>query len=122
MTGAARIPDKLYFKIGEVSKITKVKPYILRYWENEFSIISPKKNQGKQRVYSKRDVEIILYIKKLIQKEKLTLEGAKKKVKEFKKESSESKNQLAFPFDEKKFKSTLTNIRKEVLSIKKLLD
>jgi DNA-binding transcriptional MerR regulator len=60
-----QIPDKLYFKIGEVASLTKVKPYVLRYWESEFKIISPRKSLTKQRVYNRRDIELILDIKRL---------------------------------------------------------
>ncbi len=114
----AEIPDKLYFKIGEVAKITDVKPYVLRYWESEFKIINPHKSQGNQRVYRKKDIELILYIKKLLYQEKFTLEGAKKKVKEFKKEKA---RQLDFPFSEKKFQSTLRGIRRDLASIRNIL-
>jgi DNA-binding transcriptional MerR regulator len=58
-----QMPEKLYFKIGEVSRLTKVKPYVLRYWESEFKIISPRKSTGNQRVYTRKDIESILLIK-----------------------------------------------------------
>jgi len=57
------LPDKLYFKIGEVAKIVGVKPYVLRYWESEFSVIRPGKTQSKHRLYRRRDVETLLEIK-----------------------------------------------------------
>src|SRR4030042_2615503 len=76
------IPDKLYFKIGEVSQITGVEPYVLRYWESEFKIISPVRTNSKQRLYRKRDLELILEVKKLLYKEKLTIAGAKKRLQE----------------------------------------
>lgn len=115
-----QLPDKLYYKIGEVADITKVKPYILRYWENEFKIISPKKSLTKQRVYSKRDIELILEIKRLLYKEKFTLEGAKKRIKEIQAERARE-NQLDFPFTEEKYLSLLKSIKKELGSIKKML-
>lgn len=114
----ANIPEKLYFKIGEVADITKVKPYVLRYWESEFKIVSPKKSQAKQRVYTKRDVELILEIKKLLYKEKYTLEGAKKKLKEIR---SEASKQMNFPLGEMKTLSALKAIKKELSTIKKIL-
>jgi DNA-binding transcriptional MerR regulator len=113
-----QIPEKLYFKIGEVAEITKVKPYILWYWENEFKIISPKKSSSKQRVYRRSDVELILDIKNLLYKEKFTLEGAKKRIKEI---QAEKAKQLNFPFSEAKYRSTLKSIKKELTSIKKIL-
>lgn len=113
-----QIPDKLYFKIGEVASLTKVKPYVLRYWESEFKIISPKKSLSKQRVYSKRDIELILDIKRLLYKEGFTLDGAKKKIKEI---QAERAKQLDFGFPEKEFQSALKSIRKELTQIKKML-
>jgi len=117
------IPDKLYFKIGEVARITKVKPYILRYWESEFKIIKPQKSQGNQRVYRRKDVELIVFIKNLLYKEKFTLDGAKKRVREFKKEEKEAgkKSQMALPFTEKKLQSEIRNVRKELASVLKIL-
>ncbi|VAV84902.1 Transcriptional regulator PA2737, MerR family [hydrothermal vent metagenome] len=117
------IPDKLYFKIGEVARITKVKPYILRYWESEFKIIKPQKSQGNQRVYRKKDVELIVFIKNLLYKEKFTLDGAKKRVREFKKEEKAAgkKSQMALPFTEKKLQSEMRSIRKELASVLKIL-
>lgn len=76
MTGA--LPDKLYFKIGEVSKLTGVKPYVLRYWESEFPFLRPKKNQGGRRLYLKEDIETILKIKRMLYKEGLTIAGVRR--------------------------------------------
>lgn len=76
------IPDKLYFKIGEVSEITGVKPYVLRYWEREFPLIEPVKTRTKHRLYRKKDIEIVTMIKKLLYEEKLTIAGARKKLNE----------------------------------------
>jgi DNA-binding transcriptional MerR regulator len=113
-----QIPDKLYFKIGEVASLTKVKPYVLRYWESEFKIISPRKSLTKQRVYSKRDIELIIDIKRLLYKEGFTLDGAKKKIKEI---QAERAKQLDFGFNEKQFQTALKSIKKELTQIKKLL-
>ena len=74
------IPDKLYFKIGEVSKITGVKPYVLRYWESEFSVIRPGKSKSNQRLYRRKDVELLLTIKNLLYSENFTIAGAKRKL------------------------------------------
>ncbi|MCC6502444.1 MAG: MerR family transcriptional regulator [Deltaproteobacteria bacterium] len=113
-----QIPDKLYFKIGEVASLTKVKPYVLRYWESEFKIISPRKSLTKQRVYSRRDIELILDIKRLLYKEGFTLDGAKKKIKEI---QAERTKQLDFGFNEKQFQTALKSIKKELTQIKKML-
>jgi DNA-binding transcriptional MerR regulator len=74
------IPDKLYFRIGEVETIAGVPAYVLRYWESEFKLLRPKKNPAGQRLYRKRDVELVLRIKSLLYDERLTLEGAKKRL------------------------------------------
>ena len=77
-----QIPDdKRYFRIGEVSRIIGVEPYVLRYWESEFIQIRPSRADSNQRTYQKKDLEIILEIKRLLYDEKLTIEGAKKKLK-----------------------------------------
>jgi DNA-binding transcriptional MerR regulator len=114
-----QIPEKLYFKIGEVAGITKVKPHVLRYWEAEFKLISPRKSQARQRVYTRRDVQLIIEIRKLLYKEKYTLEGAKKRIKEL---QAEDARQLAFPFTEERLRSELDNIRKDLGSILKIFD
>lgn len=74
------IPDKLYYRIGEVESITEIPAYVLRYWESEFKLLRPKKNPAGQRLYRKRDVEMVLRIKSLLYEERLTLEGAKKRL------------------------------------------
>ena len=74
------IPDKLYFRIGEVETITAIPAYVLRYWESEFKLLRPKKNPAGQRLYRKKDVELVLRIKTLLYDERLTLEGAKKRL------------------------------------------
>lgn len=75
---AAELPDKLYFKIGEVSRISGVKPFVLRYWETEFSGLSPERRGSKQRLYRKEDVELILLIKKMLYQDRFTIAGAKR--------------------------------------------
>jgi DNA-binding transcriptional MerR regulator len=80
------LPNKLYFRIGEVAKIVGVKPYVLRYWETEFSILKPGKTPSRHRLYRRRDVETLLEIKKLLYEEGFTIAGAKKKLKDNEKE------------------------------------
>ena len=93
------IPNKLYFKIGEVSTITGVEPYVLRYWESEFKAIKPSRTQSKQRIYRRKDVELILEIKKILYEEKFTIAGARKRLQSLK---SQDKKQLNFDFAAKK--------------------
>lgn len=74
------IPDKLFFRISEVAKIVGVEPYVLRFWESEFKVLSPEKNRGGWRVYRRKDVERVLEIKRLLYDEGFTIEGARKRL------------------------------------------
>jgi len=76
-SGVPEIPDKLYFKIGEVSELLGVEPYVLRYWESEFAVLSPKKSGTGHRLYRRKDVELLLRIKHLLYEKKFTIEGAR---------------------------------------------
>jgi DNA-binding transcriptional MerR regulator len=80
-THQKELPDKLYFKVGEVSSIVGVPAYVLRFWESEFKKISPKRTSSGQRLYRKKDVELILWIKHLLYEKKFTIEGAKQRLK-----------------------------------------
>lgn len=91
----SEIPEKLYFKIGEVADITGIKPYVLRYWEKEFPSIRPQKTKTNQRVYQKRDVEAVLLIKSLLYDNKFTIAGAREKLKELKLNPEEKEKLLA---------------------------
>src|SRR5213078_3485181 len=71
------IPDKLYFKIGEVSELLGVEPYVLRYWETEFPSLAPKKSGTGHRLYRRKDVELLLRIKHLLYEKRFTIEGAR---------------------------------------------
>lgn len=77
-----QLPDKLYFKIGEVAELIGVEPYVLRYWESEFPEIAPTKSKSNQRLYKRRDVELITKIQELLYTHKFTIDGAKKKLKD----------------------------------------
>lgn len=74
---------KLYYSISEVSKITDLEQYVLRYWESEFDQLRPAKNRAGNRIYTNRDIKLILYIKKLLRDERYTIEGAKQVLKTF---------------------------------------
>ena len=115
---AARLPDKIYFKIWEVSEILGVEPYVLRYWETEFEVLKPSKAPSRHRLYKKRDVELLLDIKRLLYTEGFTIEGARKKLKESKKEE---KHQLRLPLADQKYKNALLKVKKELESLRKLL-
>jgi DNA-binding transcriptional MerR regulator len=75
-----KIPNKLFFKIGEVCEITDTQPYVLRYWESEFTALAPAKNSSGQRIYRRRDIETVLRIKQLLYEEGFTIAGAKKRL------------------------------------------
>jgi len=77
--------DKRYFRIGEVSRIVGVKPYVLRYWESQFPPLRPKRADSRQRVYKREDIETLGVIKKLLYEERLTIQGAKARLKASKK-------------------------------------
>jgi DNA-binding transcriptional MerR regulator len=76
----ASLPEKLYFRIGEVAELVGVEPHVLRYWEREFRTIRPTKSAKGQRVYSRRDVENLMRVRELLYKEGFTIAGAKKKL------------------------------------------
>ena len=72
------IPDKLYFRIGDVARLANIKPYVLRFWETEFPGLGPKKSGTGHRLYRRKDVEMVLEIKRLLYQERFTIEGARK--------------------------------------------
>jgi len=78
----SEIPNKLFFKIGEASKLAGIDAHVLRFWESEFKQLKPVKNRNGQRVYTKKDVAMVLRVKKLLYDEKFTIAGAKKKLSE----------------------------------------
>ncbi len=75
------IPDKLFYRIQEVATITQIKPYVLRYWETEFSMLAPPKDENDQRRYRRCDIELIIEIKRLLYSEKFTIAGARRRLK-----------------------------------------
>lgn len=83
----SRIPDKLAFKIGEVADLLEVKPYVLRYWETEFEVLKPKKSKHNQRMYERKDVENLMLIKKLLYRDRFSIEGARSALKKLKKDN-----------------------------------
>src|SRR5215471_17364213 len=109
---APELPDKLYFKIGEVAKIVGVKPYVLRYWETEFPAIRPGKTRSRHRLYRRRDVEALLEIKRLLHNERYTIEGAKRRLRGPAKPSpGEPRPQLPLPLGERTYRNALVRLR-----------
>jgi DNA-binding transcriptional MerR regulator len=87
----AKIPEKLAFKIGEVADLLGIKSYVLRYWETEFDQLRPQKSAKNQRVYLKRDVELVMMIKKLLYRDRFSIEGARVALKRLKRDSKQVK-------------------------------
>ena len=117
--GIGSIPDKLYFKIGEVKKITGVETHVLRYWESEFKIIRPQRASSKQRLYRKVDVENILTIKKLLYEDGYTVPGARKLL-TAKKSEKKSKKETKIP--EGRARSMLAELKSDLQQLQDMLE
>jgi len=107
--------EKLYYRIGEVEEATGVPAYVLRYWESEFKLLRPKKNPAGQRVYRQRDVDLIRRIKTLLYDERLTLEGAKKRLAA---EARRVPEQLDLGIKEATYAETLRRIRDRLTALR----
>ena len=119
--GTTELPDRLYFKIGEVAKIVGVKPYVLRYWETEFSMIRPGKTRSKHRLYRRRDVETLLEIKRLLHTERYTIEGAKRCLKTPQRPAPAArKEQMALPLGERTYREALVRLKRDIEELYKL--
>ncbi len=112
------IPDKLFFRIGEVADLTGVPPYVLRYWESEFKLLRPRKNHAGQRVYRKPDIELVLRIKRLLYEDRLTLEGAKKRLQQ---EARIRTQQLELPVPDQQTLEVLRGLRTRLEGMRRLL-
>jgi DNA-binding transcriptional MerR regulator len=113
---------KIYYRIGEVSEIADVKPYVLRYWESEFKWMAPGKSRSNQRLYRKQDIETILLIKKLLYEERFTIAGAKKRLKELGSGPERSAALAASqPMDPSDWAGNLREIRSELEAIRAAL-
>lgn len=122
--------EKLYYSIGEVSRLTDVKPHVLRYWETEFAELRPSKNRAGNRTYRPREIKLILLIKHLLYEEKYTIEGARKKIKEIMKRP-EALDQIvisvpsggdADPGIREELRKKIADIRKDIKEIAALLN
>lgn len=119
---ATDIPDKLYFKIGEVCKITGVEPYILRYWESEFKLIKPYRTKSNQRLYRKKDVEAVLKIRSMLYEQKFTIAGAKKKLRESgPQHEAKPRMQLPLNLPDQRYTATIKEIRRELTRLSQML-
>ncbi|MCC6640593.1 MAG: MerR family transcriptional regulator [Deltaproteobacteria bacterium] len=121
-TAATGQREKLYYRIGEVSRITGVKPYVLRYWESEFRWMAPGKSRSQQRLYRQRDIDVILLIKKLLYEERFTIAGARKRLRELGVSGAGERGvQEAVAEPEQTTREPLKRIRAELESIRALL-
>ena len=107
------IPEKAYFRIGEVSKILNVEPYVIRYWETEFKTVKPVRTKTAQRLYRKKDVEELLTIRNLLYRERFTISGAIKQLVKIRGGQEDA--------PEACFQDTLIHIKKELQQIKKMM-
>ena len=114
----AAAPEKRYYRIGEVSRITGIKPYVLRYWESEFRWMAPQKSRSKQRLYRRRDIDVISLIKKLLYEQRFTIAGARKKLRELGAGNLLESGKLSLETDHR---ARYQSIRDELLSIRAML-
>lgn len=124
------IPDKLYFKIGEVAELAGVKPHVLRYWETEFGSFRPVKSKTNQRLYKRKDIELVLQLKELLHNQGYTISGARKKLRELSRSSGRTEpasqtdqpevddSQMALPLVSGFDSSLLDEIRSDVQSLR----
>lgn len=112
------IPDKTYFKIGEVARIADIKTSVLRYWETEFPFLNPEKSSAGQRLYTKQNIEMVQQIKQLLYQEKYTIEGVRKKISPRK---AASAKQTVFVDSSPNLHEMLRIVRQELIAIRSLL-
>lgn len=118
---------KLYYSISEVSKIADLEQYVLRYWESEFEQLKPAKNRAGNRIYTNRDIKLILYIKKLLRKERYTIEGAKQVLLNYTPEDGEGEQLELIPSvqnnqDAAPVKQPESRLRNDLVEIKKFFE
>lgn len=124
------IPDKLYFKIGEVAELAGVKPHVLRYWESEFGSFRPVKSKTNQRLYKRRDIELVLQLKDLLHNQGYTIAGARKRIRELARgggkgtaisrteRSDEADTQMALPLVSGFDSDLIDEIRSDLLALR----
>jgi DNA-binding transcriptional MerR regulator len=109
-----QIPDKLYFKIGEVAELLQLKTHVLRYWETEFAVLQPVKSRSNQRLYRRKDVETALLIKELLYRQGFTIAGARKKL--------QTEKQLGLPLSEQQSaEDVLAEIKLDLIQLRSYL-
>jgi len=113
---------KLYYSISEVSKIADLEQYVLRYWESEFEQLSPAKNRAGNRIYTNRDIKLILYIKKLLRDERYTIEGAKQVLKSYTPDDETGEQLVLIDSPKPKTKIADEQLRDNVIEVKQFLE
>src|SRR4030066_736277 len=115
--------ERLYYRIGEVSRITGLKPHVLRYWESEFKVIKPHKGGSLQRLYRRKDLDLILKIKKLLYEEGFTIAGAKKKIRDLERfENKQMKVKLVEKGSNGNAHEFLIAVQEELKGIREILE
>lgn len=114
--------QKLYYSIGEVSELLKVKPHVLRYWESQFPALSPKKNRAGNRTYRVRDIKLLIAIQTLLYERKYTIAGARRKLKDFNNDPSVIAEQLNIPFADPEKRRVVESLRQDLLELKELVE
>jgi len=120
-----QLPDKLFFKIGDVATIVGVKPHVLRYWETEFPALRPMKTRGAHRVYRRKDVELAMLVKQMLQDEGLTIVGAKRRLRELRRDRLPAELEpepTARAHDQVNLRADLLAIRRDLEGLLKSLD
>jgi DNA-binding transcriptional MerR regulator len=112
-----RIPDKQYFRIGEVAEIAEVEPYVLRFWETEFSTLKPQKSKSGQRTYARKDVEQVLAIRDLLYEEGYTIAGARRKLAKGLKNAKSQRTEVPA-----RARAVFDKVRDEVLELLQLVE
>lgn len=117
-----KIPDKMAFKIGEVAELLGVKTYVLRYWETEFEALRPKKSNQNQRMYTRKDLETVLLVRKLLHRDRFSIEGARKALKNLKAQVKKEKSNEAAVVNFQLMSQELRDILATVRSLKAKLE
>jgi len=113
---------KLYYSISEVSKITDLEQYVLRYWESEFEQLSPAKNRAGNRIYTNKDIKLILFIKKLLRDERYTIEGAKQVLRNYSPETDTGEQLELLNAPQPRTKIQDEQLREDVTEVKRFLE
>ncbi len=118
----AKATQKLYYSIGEVSGLLKVKPHVLRYWESQFPALNPKKNRAGNRVYRLGDIKLLMAIQNLLYEKRFTIDGAKRKLREFNNDPNVIAEQLSIPFADPEKRRVISSMRKDLVRLRELVE